>query len=67
VSQEEIRAVTTFLIQLLGSAKPLGADEIIAKAQEHGFSAASVSWAIWNLVGEGKAEVTADSRVTVPA
>jgi hypothetical protein len=67
MSQEEIRAVTNFLIQLLGSAKPLGADEIIAKAQENGFSAASVSWALWNLVGEGKAEVTDDSRVTVPA
>jgi hypothetical protein len=67
VSQEEISAVTSFLIQLLGSAKPLGADEIIAKAQEKGFSAASVSWALWNLVGEGKAEVTDDSRVTVPA
>jgi len=67
VSQEEISAVTSFLIKLLGSAKPLGADEIIAKAQENGFSAASVSWALWNLVGEGKAEVTDDSRVTVPA
>jgi hypothetical protein len=67
MSQEEIRAVTDYLIHLLRSANPLGADEIIAKAQENGFSAASVSWALWNLVGEGKAEVTDDSRVTVPA
>jgi hypothetical protein len=67
VSQEEIKAVTGFLIELLRSAKPLGADEIIARAQENGFSAASVTWALWNLVGEGKAEVTDDSRVTVPA
>ena len=63
--QEEIGAVTSFLMQLLRSAKSLGADEIIARAQENGFSAAGVSWVLWNLVGDGKAEVTRDSRVTV--
>lgn len=64
MSQEEISAVSNFLIQLLRSASPLGADEIIARAQKNGYSAASVSWAIWNLVGDGVAEVTDDSRVT---
>ena len=67
MSQEEIRAVTNYLVQLLRSASPLTADQIIARAQENGSSAATVSWALWNLVGEGKAEVTGDSRVTVPA
>lgn len=67
MSQEEIRAVTDFLVKLLRSTSPLGADEIIATAQENGFSASSVSWALWNLVGEGKAEVTGDSRVTASA
>ena len=67
MSQEEISAMTNFLIQLLRSARPLGADEIIVKAQENGFSTASVSWAIWKIVGDGMAEITDDSRVTMPA
>jgi len=67
VSQDDIEAVTTFLTQTLARGQQMDADTLIARAAEQGFSASQVMWALWNLVGQGKATVTDDSRVTAAA